>query len=220
MAKEVAQLTIEKAKAEELAIQRGESRSRKSAKTKKRETEKQARENLGISHQVSSRDERTMAAVDRFPLLESWGQRTVLRAAEGIGNLPKNEHKGAEYLLGTFERGEQVIACEALENMIDHLEPDLRKEIYKRARSGDPDQVLRAQTTAAALYPVPDSWFGSLAIALKELKRVVKGRKKQDFAQGRIRAAYQELDRAVSFMNDEYKEVRAEVLAELKGKAR
>ena len=196
-------------------------KSRKSPESLKRGSQIEARKRLGIPQGTAVADQRISADVDEFPVLESWSKRNIKRTAEALRDYPPAERKDAEFFAGTFGKREAQYAAEALENMIDNrFAEKLRKEIWKRSRSKDPEIVERAQTTAASLYPVPDAWYGQLKAALDDVAEIVKKRKKRDYAAGRIRAAHQELVDAVRFLENEYTAVRNQALDELKGKAK
>ena len=189
----------------------------------KDEARKLAEKRSGASKRTLGRDSQILSDVRQFPSLESWSQGNIKRTAEALRQFQtREEQKDAERFAATFDKSEGNYAADALENMVDNVvfDPKLRKEIWRRAKSSKPEEVQRAQTTAASLHAPPEDWYGQLKDCLKDLAEVVKKRKKRDWIQGRLRDAHKNLEQAVDEMQRLHSEVYADVMAELKGKAK
>ena len=166
----------------------------------------EARKRVGVPRQTAQRDEKIVRAVKKYPELERWSQRPMLRACEALDAVDPSERKLLRSFAAMWESRSCKEAAEAIENLVDRWPANLRKKIYRTMKK-DPEH---AQSAALGVPPVPDQRLARVGLVRDDLKQILSEFRRRDEAQVALGHAMKHLDSAYEFLRYAYEEKREE----------
>ena len=139
--------------------------------TKGKASQQQIAQRTGLTQPTISQAQSHIAAVDKYPFMQSWPQYRVLEARELVATLPEDERERATALI--YQNGTRPeVGVGILRNMASKSLEE-RENIYQQNESTDPVQRQQAISTAVD-KPLLDPRLSHLKQAMQTLAALVR----------------------------------------------